>query len=166
MAIIENGQDKSDKKKSDAYVDALASLIEQISDLNEILEKPDNQKYKKLKYQNMMRHTGLQNVICKFMTRYYHPSLNQLYKSLNICLFHFCQQNPINQDILLEYSPHFEKLIGERVNVNKLLAQVLSHRKREQSNFNSIRYILSKIEQSDHYLYQLLPLLKSYTKDS
>ena len=50
MAIIENGQDKSDKKKSDAYVDALASLIEQISDLNEILEKPDNQKYKKLKY--------------------------------------------------------------------------------------------------------------------
>ena len=76
IAIIEGGNDKSDKKKSDAYVDALAGLVEHIHDLDELLEKPENQKYKQLKYQNMMRHTDLHSVICKFMTRDYDPNLN------------------------------------------------------------------------------------------
>ena len=30
MAVVEQGRDKTDKKKSDAYVDALATLVEQI----------------------------------------------------------------------------------------------------------------------------------------
>ena len=42
--------------------------------------------------------------------------------SLNDVLFHFCDRNPTNQEILYEYFEDFAKRIELDVNVDRLLA--------------------------------------------
>jgi hypothetical protein len=166
QVLCYDDEDPNEQDRVRAYVqNATLKMIE----IQELLMSRAENEQRMRKYQNLMRHSQVHDLMLRLLDIKFNPSLHiALFKETISALYLFAEGNHYNQRTFFAKTPLLLKLIGSQVGVTRLLTQALTRNKHDELGLLVIRHILSLIEQDREqeggpkYRFQMLELLRTF----
>lgn len=143
--------------------DALEATAERMVHM---LTLPEECRHQRAKLQDLVRLTGLHNLLISVLYLTYEQRLDRLFEIVFEVLRLFTQSHKGNQKLLFAHKDRLLELmeVQER-GVTHLLTEVLRSYRDTDFALEVVKYLFSLIEKQGDYPYRLLQLLRTFTRD-
>jgi len=148
---------------SDQMIEAVGAIVERT--VHE-LTVPEECRHQRAKMQDLVRLTGLHDLLISVLYFAYEPRFERLFETVFEALRLFTQSHKHNQSLLFKHRDRLLELmeVQER-GVTHLLTEVLLSYRDTDFAFEVVKYLFDLLEKPDDYPYRLLQLLRTFTRD-